>query len=201
MNKRRGGVIDEKVVKLCPYCFHINRVFLWMVFPDFEIGKYDDFQEAIEKGLPYNVNNIIYTKQYDGVTIVMYTTKPNKENFPSAEWEALAVGFFTGNEEIGSESIGSHGWDHYNNDNMTIYYKPFREFDNQGNTKREFYVIYGEINNSKIATIETKSKEDESFERAKIINHRGKRYYFKIGREMVVRGLSKRGDVIDRQGG
>ena len=173
----------------------------WIVFSNFEIGKYDDFREAIEKGIPYNVNDIIYTEKYENVTIVMYTTEPNKEDFSFAEWEALAVGFFTGNEEEGWESIGSHGWDHYENDNMTIYFEPIREHDNQGNTKHEFYVIYGEINNSKIATIETKSKEEESFEEVEIINHRGKRYYFKIGRETIIRGLSESGDVIDRQGG
>jgi hypothetical protein len=172
-----------------------------VIFSDFEIGKYDDFQEAIEKGIPYRVNDIIHTEQYDNVTIVLYTTDPNKEDFPFAEWEALAVAFFTGNEEEGWENIGNHGWKHYENDNMTIYVEPLRDYDRQGNRIHEFYVVYGEINNPEIAIIETKSKEEESFEETDIIVHQGKRYYLKFGRETVVRGLSKSGDVIDRQGG
>ncbi|WP_163539235.1 hypothetical protein [Gracilibacillus sp. YIM 98692] len=173
----------------------------WLGFSDFELGKYDNFQEAIEKGIPYRVNDIIHTEQYDNVTIVMYTTEPNKEDFPFADWEALAVAFFIGSDEKGWKNIGHHGWDHYENDNMTIYSESLREHDNDGNKLHEFYVVFGEVNNGEIIKVETKAKEEEKFEEAKIITAKGKRYYFKIGREMIVRGLSKSGEVIDRQGG
>lgn len=175
----------------------------WVVFPDFEIGKYDDFQEAIEKGIPYKVNDIIHTEQYDNVTIVMYTTDPYKEKFPYANYEALALAFFKGSDKEGWENIGHHGWKHYENDNMTVYMEPLRKSDNKGNKLHEFYVVFGEVNNPEIVEIETKTKEEESFEEAEIIQHQGKskRYYFKIGRESIVRGLSESGDVIDRQGG
>ena len=175
----------------------------WVVFSDLEIGKYDDFQEAIEKGIPYNVNDIIHTEQYDNVTIVMYTTTPNKEDFPFAEWEALAVGFFTGNEEGGWENIGHHRWTHYENDNMTVYRESLREYDNKGNELHDFYVVFGEVNNPEIVEVETKTKEEKTFEETEIIQHKGKskRYFFKVGSESNVRGLSESGDIIDRQGG
>jgi hypothetical protein len=173
----------------------------WIGLSDFELGKYDNFQEAIEKGIPYEINNIIHTEQYDGVTIVMYTTEPDNDEMPFANYEALAVAFFKGNDDEGLESIGHHGWTHYENDNMTVYIEPLRDYDNKGNTLHEFYVVFGEVNNAEIVTVETKTKEEKSFEEAEIIMNQGKRYYFQIGRETIVRGLSESGEVIDKQGG
>ncbi|MGJ9459890.1 hypothetical protein [Oceanobacillus sp. CF4.6] len=168
---------------------------------DFELGKYDDFQEAIEKGIPYEVNTIIHTEQYNGVTIVMYTTQPDKDELPFANYEALAVAFFKGNDDKGWENIGYHGWDHYENDNMTVYTESLREHDNKGNVLHEFYVVFGELNNAEIEKVETRTKQDKAFEEAEIIMKQGRRYYLQIGRETIVRGLSKNGEVIDRQGG
>ncbi|GGM43745.1 hypothetical protein GCM10011351_32160 [Paraliobacillus quinghaiensis] len=180
----------------------LSVVLLYLVvFSNFEIGKYDDFQEAIEKGIPNKVNDIIHTEKYDNVTIVMYTTNPNKEELPLANYEASALAFFKGSDKEGWENIGHHGWTHYENDNMTVYREPLREYDNQGNELHEFYVVFGEVNNPEITRVETKTKEEKSFDEVEIISYQGTRYYFKIGNEMVVRGLSESGDVIDRQGG
>nr|WP_106779144.1 hypothetical protein [Lysinibacillus timonensis] len=172
-----------------------------VVYPDFELGEYDNFQEAITKGIPYKVNNIIHTDQYNNVTIVMYTTNPDKHELPFANYEALAVAFFKGSDEEGWESIGHHGWTHYENDNMTVYIEPLREHDDKGSTLNEFYVVFGEVNNADIVKVETKSEGEEQFKEAKVITAQGNRYYFQIGREPIVRGLSESGTVIDRQGG
>lgn len=84
---------------------------------------------------------------------------------------------------------------------MTLYSEALRDYDHQGNTLHDFYVVFGEINNPNIVKVETKTHEEETFEEAKIISSNGIRYYFQIGREMIVRGLSDSGEVLDRQGG
>lgn len=173
----------------------------WALTSDFEFGKFDDFEEALQKGIPHQINHIVYKDNYEGVTIVMYTTFPDQMELPLADYEALAVAFFKGSDKEGWESIGHHGWSHYENDNMTLYSEALRDYDHQGNTLHDFYVVFGEINNPNIVTVETKTHEEETFEEAKIISSNGLRYYFQIGREMIVRGLSGSGEVIDRQGG
>lgn len=165
------------------------------------MGKYDNFQEAIQKGIPHEVKNIVHKDQFDDVTILLYTTDPDKEELPSADFEALAVAYFKGNDNEGWERIGHIGWTHYENENMTLYSESLHDYDNKGNTLHDFYVVFGEVNNAEIVTVETKSSEEESFEEAEIIMNEGKRYYFQIGRESIVRGLSESGKVIDRQGG
>jgi hypothetical protein len=173
----------------------------WALTSDFEFGKFDDFEEALQKGIPNQINQIVHKENYDGVTIVMYTTFPDQMELPFADYEALAVAFFKGSDKEGWESIGQHGWSHYENYNMTLYSEALRDYDHQGNTLHDFYVVFGEINNPNIVTVETKTHEEETFEEAKIISSNGLRYYFQIGREMIVRGLSGSGEVLDRQGG
>jgi len=173
----------------------------WFLTSDFEFGKFDDFEEALQKGIPHHINTIVHKETYDGVTIVMYTTFPDQKELSLADFEALAVAFFKGSDKEGWESIGQHGWSHYENDNMTLYSEALRDYDNKGNTLHDFHVVFGEINNPNIVTVETKALEEESFKEAKIISSDGLRYYFQIGREMIVRGLSGSGEVLDRQGG
>ncbi|UOR13715.1 hypothetical protein [Halobacillus amylolyticus] len=173
----------------------------WGLVSDFELGKYDDFQEAIEKGIPYEVNTVLHSEEHEGVTIIMYIIEPDKDELPNENYEALAVAFFKGNNEEGWENIGQHGWTHYVNENMTVYTESLREHDKTGNELHEFYVVFGKVNNDEIVKVDTKSKKEDGFERAEIITKHGKRYYFKIGKEVIVRGLSESGDVIDRQGG
>ncbi|MFY3790877.1 hypothetical protein ACOQFO_04075 [Ureibacillus sp. MALMAid1270] len=172
---------------------------LLFVFSNNDFKKFETLQEAIEKGIPYKVNNIVHTDEYEDVTIVMYTTNP--EEPPTANYEALAVAFIKGSDDEGWQNIGHHGWTHYENDNMTVYLQPLRINDDKGNTLNEFYVVFGEVNNPEIEKIETSTQEDEKFNEAKMITANGNRYYFQIGREPIVRGLSKNGTVIDRQGG
>lgn len=173
----------------------------WALTSDIEFGKFDDFEEALQKGIPHQINQIVHKENYDDVTIVMYTTFPDLVELPIPGYEALAVAFFKGSDKEGWESIGQHGWSHYENDNMTLYSEALRDYDHKGNTLHDFYVVFGEINNPNIVTVETKTHEEETFEEAKIITSNGLRYYFQIGREMIVRGLSGNGEVIIRQGG
>jgi hypothetical protein len=170
---------------------------IWIYLSDFEVGKYDSFEEVLEKGIPYKVKDVIHIQNVDGVTVVMYTTEPNHE----ADYDALAVAFLEGNDEDGWENIGPNGWSHYDNDNITIYNESLRDYDEKGNLPREFYVVFGEINNSAIARVEMKNKQEEAFEEATIITHEGKRYYFHVGRETIVRALSENGQVIEQHGG
>lgn len=139
----------------------------------FEFGKYDDFDEALAKGLTYDMNKLIYTTQHDGVTIVMYTTIPDSTEFQDVvefqddiefqnETEALVVQFFEGNDEEGWELIGPAGWTHYENDNLTVY--------------------------------------DTMFTEATMIRKGLGRYYFQIGEGAIVRGISVDGEIIDQQG-
>ena len=172
-----------------------------IVLSIFDREKFESLEEAIEKGIPYEVNHIIHTERYDDVTIVMYTTNPDKKELPTANFEALALAFFKGSNQEGWENVGHHGWTHYENENLTVYIEPLRDHDHIGNTLHEFYVVFGEVNNAEIVKVETSSKEEENFKEAKMITTNGNRYYFQIGTEPIVRGLSKNGTVIDRQGG
>ncbi len=176
-------------------------IVLLLVRPDFEIGRYDSLPEAMDKAVPYEINNIIHIGLFDGVTAVMYTTDPDKKQLPFAEHEVLAAAFFKGDEEKGRASIGGHSWMHYENENLTVYDEYLRDDDEQGNSLHERHVVFGEINNPDIIKVETSVIGKEVFEEARIIEHKGQRYYFDIGGGTVVRGLSAHGEVLDRQGG
>ncbi|SDJ15957.1 hypothetical protein [Salimicrobium halophilum] len=157
--------------------------------------RYDSVQEAIEKEIDNDINEVIHTEQRDGVNVVMYTIDPEVDNLPEADFEALAIAFLKGNDENGWKNLGSGGWTHYDNENMRVYVEPLRIHEHH------FHVVFGEINNPAIAVIETKADDEKSFEKAGIITHRGERYYFQPKLEPIVRGLAENGDIVDRQGG
>lgn len=185
--------------------FILIALILLLVLLDFELGKRDHLQEAMEKETPYKVNDIIHTEQYDNVTIVMYQIEPNHDEFPANHFEAIAIAFFKGSDQLDWENIGYHGWTHYENDNMTVNHEPLRKYDHKGNKLHAFFVVFGEVNNPEITKVEVKTKEEESFKEAEIIRHRGNRYYFQIfydvgKNSILVRGLSEKGNVIDLQG-
>jgi hypothetical protein len=172
----------------------------WITLTDFEFGKYDSFEEVLEKGIPYKVKDVIHTQNVDGVNVVMYTTKPDRSKLPFANYDALAVAFLEGNNDDGWENIGPNEWTHYDNHNLNVYMGSLHDYDWQGNVRHELYVVFGEINNPEIVRIETKTKEG-TFKAATIITNRGKRYFLHVGRERIVRGISKEGEVISQQGG
>lgn len=125
----------------------------------------------------------------------MFKAQPDEEDFPQADFEGLGVVFFEGSNEEGWEKIGNTGWTHYENDMFTFYNASFIK------SHESVWVVFGQINNPDIVSIETKAKEDTGFQKAKIMQSSKIRYYFQVGRESIVRGLSKNGDVIYEQGG
>jgi dihydroxyacid dehydratase/phosphogluconate dehydratase len=167
---------------------------------DFEFGKYDSFDEVLEKDIPYHVKDVIHIQKVDGITVVM-PTEPDREKFPFLDNDVLTVAFLRGSDEEGWENIGPNGWTHYENDDLTVYSETVHDHDRQKRARHEVSVVFGEINNPKIAKIETKDEQEESFKAAAVIRHGGKRYYFQIGRGDIVRGLAQDGTVIDQQGG
>lgn len=135
-------------------------IFAWIVLTEMDFEKYDSLEKALEKGIPFSVKEVVHIQKIDGVTVVMYTTEPDRQQIPNADYDALAVAFFEGDDQKGWKNIGPHGWEHYENDNMTVYVTPLRESERHGNTKYELYIVYGEIHNDEISKIETKTKEE-----------------------------------------
>ncbi|MET3193673.1 hypothetical protein [Bacillus sp. OAE603] len=172
-----------------------------LILSDYEFGKYDSFEEAIEKGIPYKNKHIIHTVLHDKVTVVFYTTVPILDDSSPANYEVISVAFFEGSNQKGWENIGHNGWTHYENHNMTVYDENLYVSNDEGKTLHDFYVVFGEINNNLIEKVETKTEEEQEFKQANMITDQGKRYYYQFGKNHIVRGLSKDGEVIDRQGG
>lgn len=172
-----------------------------LILSDYEFGKYDTFEEAIEKGIPYKNKHIIHTELHDHVTVVFFTTVPILEDSSPANYEVMSVAFFKGSDQKGWVNIGYNGWTHYENKNMTVYDEHLIVSDDEGNLLHDFHVVFGEIHNSVIEKVETTTEEEKEFKQANMINDQGKRYYYQIGKSHIVRGLSKDGEVIDRQGG
>lgn len=113
---------------------------------------------------------------------MMYTTEPDKNEWPNANFEGLRIAFFKGNDQDDWENIDHNGWSHYENDNFTFDVEILHEYDDKGNTMHDLYVAFGEINNPEIFSIETRSEGQTEFEKAKVTMNQGKRYYFQIGR-------------------
>jgi hypothetical protein len=172
-----------------------------LILSDYEFGKYDSFEEAIEKGIPYKNKHIIHTELHDHVTVVFYTAVPILDDTTPANYEVISVAFFEGSDQKGWENIGHNGWTHYDNKNMTVYYEHLIVSDDEGNLLHDFHVVFGEIHNNVIEKVETTTVEDKEFQQANIITVLGKRYYYQFGNNHIVRGISKDGEVIDKQGG
>ncbi len=167
---------------------------------DFEFGKFDSFDEALEKGIPYSVGEVVYTEEVNGITVVMYLTEPDKKELPFANYPALAVAFFEGNDNTGWENVGPNGWTHYENKNFTLYHERLLQHDKNGIVLRKFYVVFGEVNNAEIVKVEVKDKSSEHFDEARIITSLHGRYYFSVSSGDSVRALDKEGRIIDQQG-
>ncbi|MGP4072957.1 hypothetical protein ACTWQB_10435 [Piscibacillus sp. B03] len=169
----------------------------WFVRSDFEVRTYENLQEAMDKSIPFKVNRVIHTTEYDGVTIVMYSTIPD-DLAGAQENEALGLAYFKGNDEDGWENVGHHGWSHYHHDQLSLYSEPFREYDSKGRPLHDFHVAYGQIVNPEI--IEVKARVDETYEKIDIITNEWKRYYLTIGEVTAIKGLSKDGEVLSKHG-
>ncbi|WP_088044697.1 hypothetical protein [Bacillus sp. EAC] len=194
MNMRNGLILVVSI-------FIILILTYRTINSDFEFGKYENMQEAIQKEISSPIIEILYSKKYHGVTVVIYTTEPNKDELPDSNFDAIAVAFLQGSDQNGWKNIGPNGWTHYENNNMTFYTEGLHDYDEKGNVMHEFYLTFGEIKNSMIEKVQTCSTDSKTFEDATIFTHSGMRYYIYIGEASIVQGLSKDGKVIDRQGG
>ncbi|MGM0845680.1 MAG: hypothetical protein ACQEUT_11940 [Bacillota bacterium] len=178
----------------------------WVLVPDFEFGNYDTFQEAIQKGISYEVEDIIHIEEHEGVKIILYSTIPDMNDLPSTKGRALGMAFFEGNDQKGWNSLGNSGWrTEYDHEDMTVYEERLMDYDKKGDKLHELHVVFGKINNPEIVRVETKAISGDAgrttFEPAKIVNYKEERFYFQIGEETIVRGLSEDGTVVNRQGG
>lgn len=164
-----------------------------------EFRKYDSFEEALEKGLPTKTKEVIFTKNVDKFTVVLYTmtvSESAKEKLPNSNFDFIGVAFLKGNDDEGWEIDVSNKWEHYDDDDMTVY-TDISDFSRDGNGLNDLHVVFGEITNNKIIIIETiTNTNNDKLKAATIFTSKGKRYYFQVGEVSLVRGLSKEGNVI-----
>jgi hypothetical protein len=159
--------------------------------------SYPTLNEAIKKDTPYKVNNVIHIENVGSISIVLYDTIPEQEEFPHLTEPVLGIAFFKGSDEDGWENVGPNGWDHQENTQFTIYHEFFSEYDNKGDLIVDVPVIFGEINNKEIESIET-SGDSKNYKEAVVIDTEYGRYYLAIGHITSIKGLSKNGDVIEQ---
>lgn len=160
--------------------------------------KYPTLKEAIMKEMPYKVNEVIDTKKINDVTIVLYTTKAKGKEVDHIKGPVLGVAFFEGNNEDGWEKVGPSGWEHYENDNYTIYHKPYTKYNKDGKLLIDIDVIYGEINNKVIQKIEIANENSKNFKEVKMIQHGSTRYYLGVGYHPVIRAVGSNDEVINQ---
>lgn len=164
-----------------------------------ELGKYDSFEEALEKGLPTKTKEVIFTENVDNFTVVLYTiavSESAKEKLSNSNFDFTCVAFLKGNDVDGWEIDVSNKLEHYDDKDMTVYTHN-SDFSRDGNGLNDMHVVFGEITNNKIMIIETiTNTNNDKFKVATIFINKGKRYYFQAGEVSLVRGVSKEGKVI-----
>ncbi len=164
-----------------------------------EFGKYDSFEEALEKGLPTKTKEVIFIENVDNFTVVLYTIivpESSKEKLSNSNFDYIGVAFLKGNNVDGWEINVSNNWEHYDDRDLTVYTE-ISDFGRDRNGLNDLHVVFGEITNNKIIIIETISNtNNDKLNTATIFNNKGKRYYFQVGEVSLVRGLSKEGNVI-----
>lgn len=195
--------MDGKIARTMLYGFVFLLIVLGclIIFTEKGDRRYDTLDEAIDKGLPHDVKDVIHIRKVEDVTAVMYTFEPDRRELPNADFDYLAVSFFKGNDRDGWKNVGPVRGGHYENDNLTLFFNDLHEIDSEGNTVRDLYIVFGEIHNGEIVKVETRAHDEAELEEADILVHEGKRYYIQEGRELIVRGVAADGTVIDQQGG
>lgn len=173
-----------------------------IVFSESEADRrYGSLEEAIEKGLPWDVKDVIHVREIEDVTAVLYAFETDNGQIPHADRDFLGVAFFEGGDREGWKPVGLAGGAQTRHGNMTVHFERLGEHYRSGNFKRSLYVAFGEINNREIVKVETRAQDEEAFEEADIIEHEGRRFWFQEGPELIARGLSGDGTVIEQQGG
>ncbi|MEC1524382.1 hypothetical protein P9D43_20485 [Neobacillus niacini] len=161
--------------------------------------KYPTLEKAIAETIPFKVQEVLYKKKSDGITIVLYTTKAEGKEVEHIKEPVLGVSFFEGNDDKGWKNDGPNGWEHAESETYSIYNENYTKYDEKGNVLKDIYVVFGEIKNEDITTIEIANQDTEDYKKAKIIKKDGKRYYVGIGFRPHVRALNSNGEVIPQQ--
>jgi hypothetical protein len=161
--------------------------------------KYPTLEKAIAETIPFEVQEVLYKKKSDGVTIVLYSTKAEGEEVKQIKDPVLGVSFFEGNDEEGWKNDGPNGWEHAQSETYSIYQENYTKYDDKGNVLKDIYVVFGEINNENITAIEIANQDTEDYKKAKMIKKDRKRYYVGIGISPQVRALNSNGEVIPQQ--
>nr|WP_263323448.1 hypothetical protein [Neobacillus sp. Marseille-Q6967] len=176
-----------------------NRIILLVISFMFLLTgcKYSTLDEAIKKGIPYKVHEVVHIQKEKGVTAVLYTAIPDKKETPHITEPVLGVAFFKGNDEEGWENVGPNGWTHMEGEPFTMYQDFYREFDEDGNQTLELHVIFGEITNREVTRIQTLERgSEDQYKDAAVVDADSGRYYLTFGRTSGIRGLSEAGEVI-----
>jgi len=171
----------------------IQLLFMSIILLGITACSYPTMNEAI----PYKVNQIIHTEKMEDISIVLYDTIAEIEEFANQSKPVLGVAFLKGDSEDGWDNVGPNGWKHKENDQFTIYKEDFRDYDKEGNVKTNLSIIYGEIHNPVIKKIETLATgETDQYKEAMMIEKDKKRYYLAIGEKSSIKALSENGDII-----
>lgn len=160
--------------------------------------KYPTLEKAIAETIPFKVQEVLYKTKSDGITIVLYTTKAEGEEVEHIKEPVLGVSFFEGNDEEGWKNDGPNGWEHAESETYSIYNENYTKFDDKGNVLKDIYVVFGEINNENITTIEIANQDSEEYIKAKLIKKGSKRYYVGVGFRPKVRALNSNGEVVQQ---
>ncbi|WHY01070.1 hypothetical protein [Neobacillus sp. DY30] len=161
--------------------------------------KYPTLEKAIAETIPFEVQDVLYKTKSNGITIVLYTTKAEGKEVEHIKEPVLGVSFFEGNDEKGWKNDGPNGWEHAESETYSIYHENYTKYDEKGNVLKDIYVVFGEINNENITTIEIAYQDTEDYKKAKMIKKDGKRYYVGLGFRPKVRALNSNGEVIPQQ--
>lgn len=161
--------------------------------------KYPTLEKAIAETIPFKVQEVLYKKKSDGITIVLYTTKAEGKEVEHIKEPVLGVSFFEGNDDKGWKNDGPNGWEHAESETYSIYNENYTKYDEKGNVLKDIYVVFGEINNKNITTIEIANQDTEEYKKAKLIEKDGKRYYVGFGFRPQVRALNSNGEAIPQQ--
>lgn len=152
---------------------------------------------TMNEAIPYKVNQIIHTEKMKEISIVLYDTIAEIEEFTDQTKPVLGVAFLKGDQEDGWDNVGPNGWKHKENDQLTIYKEHFKDYDKKGNIIADISIIYGEIHNPEIKKIETLAiGETEHYNEAEIIEKDKKRYYLIIGEKSSIKALSANADIL-----
>lgn len=158
--------------------------------------KYQTAEEAIQKDIPFNIKKMVHKEKTKDGWLVFYTTR---QKDGADKFDALAVAYIKGSKEDGWENAGHNHWTYYKNDFMVLYADVFHTYQENGKIEEKIPVIFGEIVNPKIQSIEA-AGADGKFTAIKIIEKEKHRYYYSIGDYKQVRALDADGKELDRQG-